>query len=114
MRLSDTDKWKNPWFRNLPGKIKLFFLYAIDSCDNAGVMHIDIKLISFILCEEISVEEIKSNLSNQIIFISEDKIIIKNFVRHQRNKENPKMEVNIKKLLEKHGIYQRYLNQEFG
>ena len=114
MRLSDSDKWKNPWFRNLPGKIKLFFIYAIDVADDSGVMHLDMPLISFTLKEEIQIEDIKKYLSAQLIFLSEDKVIIKNFVRHQRNKDNPTMEKNIKKLLEKHGIYDRYLRGEFG
>lgn len=113
-RLSDTDKWKNPWFRSLPGKYKLLFTYMIDECDNAGVMHLDIDLISFVLKEEIKIEEVKLYLQKQIVFIAPDKIVIKNFITHQKNKNNVTMQKNIAKLIEKHGLVDRFYNGEFG
>lgn len=36
-RFTDTEKWKDPWFDNLPGVAKLFFFYICDMVDCAGI-----------------------------------------------------------------------------
>lgn len=113
-RLSDTDKWKNPWFRKIPGKYKLLFLYMLDNCDNAGVMHIDFEAISFLIKEEYELDSFKEYLGKQVVFLADDKVIIKSFIVHQKNKGNQYMEKNISKLLDKHGVLDRYKNGEFG
>ncbi len=40
-RFTETSKWDDPWFRELPGVQKLVFMYIIDRCDNAGFWEID-------------------------------------------------------------------------
>lgn len=40
-RFSETLKWDDPWFQQLPGHQKLIFLYVIDRCDNAGFLEIN-------------------------------------------------------------------------
>lgn len=40
-RFTDTLKWDDPWFRQLPGVQKLVFLYVIDRCNNAGFWEVD-------------------------------------------------------------------------
>lgn len=35
-RFSETDKWRDPWFRGLKPASKLLFLFVIDNCNNAG------------------------------------------------------------------------------
>lgn len=40
-RFTDTLKWDDPWFRQLPGCHKLVFLYIVDRCNNAGFWEVD-------------------------------------------------------------------------
>lgn len=40
-RFTDTLKWDDSWFRNLPGCHKLVFLYVVDRCNNAGFWEVD-------------------------------------------------------------------------
>lgn len=40
-RLSDSEKWSDPWFRKLPAYIKLFWLFILDNCDHAGIYQPD-------------------------------------------------------------------------
>lgn len=109
-RFTDTDKWKNPWFRNLPGKYKLIYVYMLDSCDNLGVMHLDFELISFILKEEFLLEDFKKNFEEKLHFIAPDKIIIKGFVAYQQHKNNAMMKKHIEKLIDSHRIRELYEN----
>lgn len=41
LRFTETLKWDDPWFRQLPGCHKLVFLYVIDRCNNAGFWEVD-------------------------------------------------------------------------
>lgn len=36
-RLTDTEKWRDPWFHSLPPTLKLLWLYILDNCDHAGI-----------------------------------------------------------------------------
>jgi hypothetical protein len=36
-RLTDSNKWNDSWFTNLPMDIKLVWIYLLDACDHAGV-----------------------------------------------------------------------------
>lgn len=105
-RFTDTLKWQNAWFRSLQTKHKILFIYILDSCDNAGVMHLDFELINFVLKENFSLEEFTQIFSSKVIFLSHDKIIIKNFIRYQQgsNKNSSTMAKHIEKLIENHGI----------
>lgn len=107
-RLTETDKWKNPLFRKLPTNLKLFLLYALDNCDNSGVLYFDEELISFYLNEQITRQEVLKKMTHFIKEISEEKLYIRHFIYGQKNNNNEKMKKNIDKLLEKHGILEKY------
>lgn len=116
-RLTDTAKWKNPWFRKLPTKYKVLFLYLLDECDNAGVIHIDFEILSFLLKEDFNQIEFDSFFGEKITYISENKIIINNYIRFQNgdisSDKNP-MARHINKELNRHGILEKYRNGDFG
>ena len=65
-RFTDTDKWRDPWFQDLPPKIKLFFIFILDSCDSAGVWKPNFRLASFTIGEPIEEAEAKSCLGGRI------------------------------------------------
>ena len=81
-RFTETDKWKNPAFRNLPHKFKLLYLYILDECDNAGILHLDLDRFSFALKEDFTIEEIQSALGDKLYFFK-DKIAVIKFVAFQ-------------------------------
>lgn len=112
-RLTDTDKWKNPWFRKLPTKYKVLFLFMLDTCDNAGVMHIDFELFNFSLKEEFFESEFKDHFKEKIVYIAPDKIIIKNYIRYQHgsNANEGTMAKHVKKVIDTHGIGNLVRNQ---
>ena len=90
-RMTETNKWKDRWFRGLDSKTKLLFLYLCDNCDIAGFWEIDLDLAAFdtgILTTEI--QNVFETISSRYI-ASENYVWLKNFLRHQRNYPlNPK------------------------
>lgn len=107
MRLTNVDKWEDAWFQELQPKLKLFWLFLLDRCDNAGVWKINPRLASFMIGEEYQLEEVLSSFTDRL-FLYEDKLVIRNFVRfqtqgHDLSGESPPIK-NIKKLLKKHRL----------
>ena len=50
-RLTDTEKWNDPWFCGLTPKDKLFWVYICDNCDHAGIWKVNWPLVKFHLGE---------------------------------------------------------------
>lgn len=46
-RFTETDKWKDPWFRRLDGRLKLLWMWLCDQCDHAGIIDPDMDLAAF-------------------------------------------------------------------
>lgn len=108
-RFTDTKIWDKPWFRKLCPKLKETWRYLCDRCDHAGVWDIDLETLSHFVGEAVTFDEIKNNLSKQIIQLSETKILVKGFIEFQYNTTienlNPanKVHFSIINILEKYG-----------
>jgi len=49
-RLTDTDKWKEPWFCALTPEHKHFWTYLMENCNHAGIWAPNWPLVKFHLC----------------------------------------------------------------
>lgn len=116
-RLTDTKKWQNPGFRKLAPKYKLFYLYCLDHCDNGGVFSFDLELIGMVLNLKFSLEEIKETFAGRVFFLSDDKLIIKNYIAFQNGDITDSKSMiakSIRTTLNSHGLLERYQEGEFG
>lgn len=82
-RFTDTGKWKDLWFQDLPSKYKLFWLYILDECDNAGIWKPNIKLASFQICEPFEDSELKIILAERITILDSGYWFIEKFIGFQ-------------------------------
>jgi hypothetical protein len=57
-RFTETEKWRDPWFRKLSVQAKLLFLWLVDNCDKAGVIDFDIEAASFQIGEPIKMDHL--------------------------------------------------------
>lgn len=86
-RLTDRDKWRKPFVRNLSLQNKLFWIYLLDKCSNAGIWDIDFELANFELGFTLNQEEIKEVFKDKFVYIDEGKKwYIPSFVEFQQPK----------------------------
>src|SRR3990167_8907301 len=57
-RFTQTMKWEDSWFRKLSPKLKCFWFYMLDRCDNAGVWKPDYELAGFFIGEPITADDL--------------------------------------------------------
>lgn len=81
-RLTDSTKWNDSWFTNLPMDIKLVWIYLLDTCDHAGVYKTNIRLLKFQTGSERTEEELIEFFKDRI-YITGDKWFIPKFVTFQ-------------------------------
>ena len=59
-RFTDTDKYKKPFFRNLPGAYKLLWDYLYHACDHAGIWIVDFEIAQIYLGQDMPVTKQKA------------------------------------------------------
>lgn len=84
-RFTETKKWDDPWYRRLSPRLKAFWLYLCDNCDNAGVWKIDYELASFYIGEPVSAADLESINSekNRAIPVNGDLLLLTDFIPFQ-------------------------------
>ena len=103
-RFIETDIWKKSWWRKLPPKIKLFYIYMICNCDHAGIWSdVDLELAEFHIGRPIDKKDILDKLGEHIEVLKEDKWFVKKFPSFQYGILNPnvKAHASVIKILEK-------------
>jgi len=84
-RFTETDKWRDPWFRKLTPLQKCLFLYLCDTCNNAGFVEIDVEGWSLsISCKENELQKAWEGLIRGFL-ISGGWAFIRNYLKHQKH-----------------------------
>jgi uncharacterized phage protein (TIGR02220 family) len=105
-RLTDTEKWDDPWFRSLSPVMKCIWIFLCDRCDNAGVWKKDFEIMQFFIGQPIEPDKalaVFNDNKKRIVPIGEDKWLICKFAIFQYS-NNPKMYKHINDLCVKHGL----------
>ena len=106
-RFTDTDKWKKQWFRKLTPKQKLFWLYLLDDCNQAGIWDVDLEVASIRIGEDITLKESLDILGSDVVWLdNNEKIFIPKFVEFQYGELNPnsRPHLSVIKILEKYNL----------
>lgn len=82
-RFTETTKWRSSWFRELPLKAKVAWVYLCDECDHAGIWKADYGLASFQLDFKLSEKDLAEWFSGRIHFFDFDKVLILPFLEFQ-------------------------------
>jgi hypothetical protein len=101
------------WFADLAPLDKLFWLFIIDRCDNIGVWETNLKMASFLIGYEYSMDELLKSFGDKIhVFDNGYKWWVKSFIDFQHGildrESTSKPIVSYFKLLEKHNLSKEY------
>jgi coenzyme F420-reducing hydrogenase delta subunit len=104
-RFTDTEKWKDEWFTDLTNDYKVIWQYLLDTCDNAGILKKNIKILNIMCNTNVSAEDILNTFKNRISVLSDDKWFINKFCVFQYgseflNSKNKAVTSAIQKLIE--------------
>ena len=104
-RFTETQKWDDPWFLELPMHLKLLWQWLCDKCDNAGVVDPSIKLASFHIGYQYPINTL-SKFGNRLVKLPCGKFFIPKFIEFQYGtlSKDCKAHNPIFISLEKHGL----------
>lgn len=107
-RLTDAEKWRDPWFRRLPIMVKIFWNYICDTCDDAGVWVVDADRYEFEAGEKVDLELQRQHLGDRIRVIDGGrKWAITKFLAFQYPRglsPDARPHIAVLRLVEHHGI----------
>ncbi|MFC2129841.1 hypothetical protein ACFLSQ_00245 [Bacteroidota bacterium] len=113
-RFTDTDKWKDEWFKKLPTAYKLLWLYILDDCNHAGIWHSEFEIAQIRIGKEniIDKESALSIFGDKVVQIDDGrKWFIPSFVTFQYGELNPenKAHNSVIKILKENDL-ENYIN----
>lgn len=82
-RFTDTGKWQDLWFQELPCHYKLLWLYVLDNCDHAGIWKVNMRLASYHVGKEISEVEALEIFAGRIQNFKDGYWYLTKFVKFQ-------------------------------
>ena len=81
-RFTETNKWRDAWFRRLSAGAKLVWIYLTENCDSVGMIEIDLGLLSSDCGMKITAEHL-GELSSRLQKISAGRFFIPKFIPFQ-------------------------------
>ena len=106
-RMTDTDKWKKRFVRELSPQHKLLWFYILDDCNHAGIWEVDIEVASIRVGYELVYDMLPQSFLDKIeIFDNGDKWFIPDFIEFQYGELNPNSNVHksVIQLLERYNL----------
>jgi len=110
-RFTDNEKWKKQFFKGLSTVNKLFFLYILDECDNAGIWHVEPEIAELRIGEKLDLDLAKQELGKHIHeFDKGEKWFIPFFIDFQYGILNPSVNAHKSVIdkLSKRGLTKTY------
>jgi len=106
-RLTDSEKWEDPWFLDLKDEHKLIWIYLLDKCDHAGIWKVNKRLAEFCFGHSLDWEGFLKASNGRIEIISGgEKWFIPKFLNFQYGSldEKNSMSKRVLPILEKEGL----------
>lgn len=110
-RMTETEKWDDPWFRALKPELKTFWEFIRDRCDSAGVWKVDFAAAEFFIGVKFSPDEVLAAFDGRIKDVGRGKWWIVKFVSFQccgplSEKSIPHQKIAAK--LKEHGLWDAF------
>jgi hypothetical protein len=104
-RFTETDKWRDPWFRKLSPELKCLWSYITDHCDHAGIWEPDMETAAYFIGAPIPYERVSIAFADRIETLPGGKLRVIKFVKFQygRLSRDCKPHSPVFACIEKHG-----------
>lgn len=100
-RFMTTELFEDAWFMDLPAKYKLFWIYLLTRCTNAGIWQVNWKLAQFYVGDNLEPTEVKRIFNDRIKEFEEGKYwFIPKFIQFQYGDRLSKNNPATKKVIE--------------
>lgn len=86
-RFTDTERFRDPWYRKLTPVQKCIWEYMLSECDHAGVLNFDLESMSFHIGAAVLMEDVEA-FGDRIVFIRADILFIPKFIKFQYGELN--------------------------
>jgi hypothetical protein len=115
-RFTDTEKWRDPWFRRLKPEHKLAWDYVCTNCDNAGVWVVDWDLFGYLSGVTVQSDEVLESFSGRVVDIGRNRWWIQKFIRFQFGELvlASRVHQSVVNLLHHHGIHSLFIDYTKG
>lgn len=87
-RFTDSEKYKDPWFRRLRPPLKMLFQFMCDDCNHAGIWKENFDSFESYYKISLTHDDMK-DFGERVSRIDEDTYLIKSFVKFQYGTLNP-------------------------
>ena len=111
-RFTDSEKFRDVWYRKLPPVLKCFWEYLLSECDSAGIIEIDFESASFHIGAEVTENDL-NKYDGRVIKLFDGKFFIPKFIEFQQGTLNPQNNAH-KPIIEKLSKYGYRLEQPFN
>lgn len=88
-RFTDTEKWDRQWFEELSPNLKLFWIYLLDKCNNAGIWHVNMKRANYSMGTRLTEKSVLEAFPDRIQVVAADKWLVIKFIPYQYGKLSP-------------------------
>lgn len=85
-RFTDTTKWSEDWYLDLPLKDKLFWIFVCDNCNHAGIFKPNKKLFEYVIGCDVDLKNFVSKVNQEkerIIILGNGRWYLKGFIEFQ-------------------------------
>lgn len=82
-RFTETKKWRDSWFLDLPAAYKLAYVYLLDECDPAGVWDPNKRLAEFSIGEKIDWSDFAKKMGSKLLILNDGKWLLTKFIEFQ-------------------------------
>lgn len=88
-RLTDSDKWKDPWFKKLKGEMQLLWIFVLDTCDHAGIWKDQLDDFNHITGFSVTYQDMALHFQGRILALNSETFIVPKFITFQYTNFNP-------------------------
>ena len=112
-RFTDSEKFKDIWYRKLSPKHKCLWEFLLSECNHAGIIELDLELATFLIGEEITEKDLEP-FKQKLTHIEKDLYFIPNFITFQYGKLSKlsKPHIPVIKMLDKYGISYELIDED--